>query len=209
MFASEFRTAVVAAVGATLMSAVVACAPGASTASPSGPAGDHDAFKQCMTANGVPAPSEGGPGGRGGSGPGWSWWPGRPATRGPRRMVQPRLTPRCRPQGPAVRRPTATHRPRRPVSTSRRGTTPRRHAHRWRPRRLSGRDDPGLMRWLERRSVFRRPPAPHPSGTAQLEFGHGRLDLRDPCPIETPGTLHTNTLVEGPQDALFTRIRDQ
>ena len=61
MFPSEFRTAVVAAVGATLMAAVVACAPGASTASPSQPGGDHDAFIQCMTDNGVPAPSEGGP----------------------------------------------------------------------------------------------------------------------------------------------------
>src|SRR6478735_6437855 len=50
------------------MSAVVACAPGASTASPSQPAGDHDAFTRCMTDNGVPAPPEGGPGGPGGSG---------------------------------------------------------------------------------------------------------------------------------------------
>ena len=55
-FPSEFRTAVVAAVGGTLMAAVVACAPGASTPSPSQPAGDHDAFTQCMTDNGVPAP---------------------------------------------------------------------------------------------------------------------------------------------------------
>ena len=66
MSPSEFRTAVVAALGATLMSAVVACAPGASTASPSQPAGDHDAFAQCMTDNGVPAPPEGGRGGPGG-----------------------------------------------------------------------------------------------------------------------------------------------
>lgn len=51
MIRSEIRTAVVAAVGAALMSAVVACAPGASTA--------DRAAAQCMTENGVPAPPDG------------------------------------------------------------------------------------------------------------------------------------------------------
>ena len=91
MFPSEFRTAVVAAVGATLMSAVVACAPGASTALPSQPAGDHDAFTRCMTDNGVPAPPEGGPGGPGGP--------------GGRVVPAARVVPVAR--GPAIRRHTA------------------------------------------------------------------------------------------------------
>lgn len=51
MIRSEIRTAVVAAVGAALMSAVVACAPGASTA--------DRAAAQCMTENGVAAPPDG------------------------------------------------------------------------------------------------------------------------------------------------------
>ena len=85
MFPSEFRAAVVAAVGATLMAAVVACAPGASTASPSQPASDHDAFAECMTDNGVPAPPEGGPGGPGGPVVG----PGRPGGPQPDRAAPP------------------------------------------------------------------------------------------------------------------------
>ena len=68
MFTSEFRVAVIAATGATLTAAVVACAPGTSMAAPLQPAGDHDAFTQCLTDNGVPAPPDGGPGGPGGHG---------------------------------------------------------------------------------------------------------------------------------------------
>ena len=209
MFPSEFRAAVVAAVGATLMAAVVACAPGASTASLSQPGGDHDAFMQCMTDNGVPAPSDGGRGGPGGPGghrgPGGPGGPGGPPADGAAPPDGAMPPPQC----PAVRRPTATHRPRRPVSTSRRGTTLCRHAHRWRPRRLSGRDDPGLMRWLERAVRFQTTAGSSPVRSAQLEFGHGRLDLRDTGLIETPGTLDTDALVEGPQDAFLTRIRDE
>jgi hypothetical protein len=72
---SEIRLAFVAAAGAALMSGVVACSSGPSTSNQSTAAatgssvssapspGDRDAFMQCMTDNGVPAPPAGGPGG--------------------------------------------------------------------------------------------------------------------------------------------------
>ena len=54
MIRSQIRPAIVAAGGAALLSATVACSSGAATAAQ--PAGDHDAFVQSMTDNGVPAP---------------------------------------------------------------------------------------------------------------------------------------------------------
>ena len=67
MFRSTLPTLVTAAVSSSLILAVVSCASGASTASSQTPGG-HDAFAQCMTENGVPAPPDGGPGGPGGPG---------------------------------------------------------------------------------------------------------------------------------------------
>ncbi len=67
MFRSKIPTTIISAVGGSLMLAVVSCSSGAPTASSQGP-GDHDAFAQCMTENGVPAPPDGGPGGPGGHG---------------------------------------------------------------------------------------------------------------------------------------------
>jgi hypothetical protein len=49
----------VATVGAALLSTAVVCSSGVAAAEQ--PAGDHDAFVQCMTDNGVPAPPAGGP----------------------------------------------------------------------------------------------------------------------------------------------------
>jgi hypothetical protein len=71
MIRSEIRTALVAAAGAALMSGVVACSSLASTTEQQTAAplsasaqsrqvpGGHDAFMQCMTDNGVPAPPDG------------------------------------------------------------------------------------------------------------------------------------------------------
>lgn len=68
MTRSEIHAAVVAAVNAALLSVAVVYASG--TAAAELPAGDHDAFVQCMTDNGVPPPPAGGPGGPGGPPPG-------------------------------------------------------------------------------------------------------------------------------------------
>ena len=80
MFRSKIPTMIIAAVGSSLMLAVVSCSSGAPTASSQGP-GDHDAFAQCMTENGVPAPPVGGPGGPGG--PGAGGMPPPPSADGP------------------------------------------------------------------------------------------------------------------------------
>ncbi|RDH74049.1 hypothetical protein DVS77_33745 [Mycolicibacterium moriokaense] len=69
MFRSETRTAVLAAVGAALMSTAVACSSDASTTNDRLSAGPNDSFMQCMTDHGVPAPPGGGPGGPGGPPP--------------------------------------------------------------------------------------------------------------------------------------------
>lgn len=68
MSRSEFRIAVLAAAGAAMMSAVVACSPSPSaTADPPGPGASqtsgHDEFAQCLTEHGVPAPPQGHPDG--------------------------------------------------------------------------------------------------------------------------------------------------
>lgn len=62
MFRSRIPAAVIAAVSASLILTVVSCSSGPPTASSQG-AGGHDAFVQCMTENGIPAPPDGGPGG--------------------------------------------------------------------------------------------------------------------------------------------------
>lgn len=54
------RTVVTTALGAVLVPAAVACSSGAAAAQQ--PAGGNDAFMQCMTEHGVPAPPAGGPG---------------------------------------------------------------------------------------------------------------------------------------------------
>lgn len=69
MFRSRIPTLVIAAVSGSLILTVVSCSSGTPTASPQGPGG-HDAFAQCMTENGIPAPPDGGPGGPGGPPPG-------------------------------------------------------------------------------------------------------------------------------------------
>ena len=63
MIRSRIRTVTTAALGVAFLSAAVACS---SAASADQPPGNHDAFMQCMTENGVPAPLAGGPDGHGG-----------------------------------------------------------------------------------------------------------------------------------------------
>ncbi len=83
MIPSEIGAAMVAAVGAGLMSVVVAWPSSASPAPAQPPPGDHDAFIQCMTDHGVPPPPNRGPGGPGGPGGPPPGGPGGPPPGGP------------------------------------------------------------------------------------------------------------------------------
>jgi hypothetical protein len=68
VFRSRIPVVAIAAVSGSLMFAVVSCSSGTPPAS-SQPPGGQDAFAQCMTENGVPAPQGGAPGGPGGPPP--------------------------------------------------------------------------------------------------------------------------------------------
>lgn len=68
MIHSRIHAAVVATASAALLATAVALS--SDSAAFEQPPGNHDAFVQCMTDNGVPAPPAGGPGAPGGPPPG-------------------------------------------------------------------------------------------------------------------------------------------
>ena len=82
MIRSKARPALIAGLGAVLLPVAVACSSGPAAAEP--PPGGHDAFMQCMTEHGVPAPPKGGPDGPGSpGGPGGPGGPPPGGTGGP------------------------------------------------------------------------------------------------------------------------------